>query len=644
MFKRAYVYMFIMLFSIFAFIFTQEVRANEEEKSVVKQVIKTENADVREYKNRVIYDENPNFSIESSWYNYKDKDGDKLLLVLALDFEDGFYTYDPEYASYPTAFKVFGEKYEFYYPNVAKKFDLLSKKELKLYSDSPLYFILFEKSSNIFMKNELDMQVSFLLCSSYNCTPFSKMFQMSIPKSEKLEDFSKSIYANDFARSLSLSFDNLEVKADKSVIQPSLVSKKLITQQSVENTENADYTFSFSPQISGSVLEATSFSLALILGLLAGFILNFMPCVLPVVAIKINSIMQSAHYNVEVQDKMVRSHAIFFSFGILTLFVFLAILFGFFGMMWGSIFQNIYFIIFLISIIFLFALSFLNVFSLPMFNISTPKTSSHRIDSYFQGLVTTLIATPCSGPLLGSTLGFSLTLPLPLLILVFLATGFGMALPYLILAVFPHAIKLIPRSGKWTEIMEKVLAFLLLLTVLYLISILPSALVIKTLAYLLSSAFFLYIYSFFRYKKQAKIWALLLFIMHIALSAYIFAPESDKELVWQEYSYDEFKEELGTKNMIVDFTADWCPTCQVLEETVLTYDNLKSLVDEYDIKLIKVDMTQYNEANKDFLASLDSASIPLLALFRKDIFAYSPILLRDIYTFKQLKEEILQNF
>ncbi len=587
--------------------------------------------------------EKEQFSLQSEWYFYTEKlekeENKKLILALDLDFKEGFYTYGPQYSSFPTSFNIADAKYDFYYPRVEEKYDILTNKKLKLYSNNIKYYILFDNISSVTQTNKIELNLSFLLCSAQNCMPIMGTYPLNLPKLDEVQELSEVFYNDIVSHYSSLVFDNINMKnAEVYSLQTAE------TMNLSKNTLSNDYSFDFAVQTASSSIEATSFVFAVVLGLIAGFILNFMPCVLPVVAIKIHSIMQSANYNEEIQDEMIRSHSLYFSLGILTLFTFLALVFGLFDMMWGAIFQNIYFIIFLASIIFLFALSFFHVFSLPLFNISAPKTSSKRVDSYFQGMLTTLIATPCSGPLLGSTLGFSLTLPLPMLVLVFLSTGLGMAMPYLILVFFPHFIKFIPRSGKWTEIMEKILAFILLLTVLYFVSILPDDLIIPTLAYLLSSAFFLYLYSFIKYNKHAFKWGIFLFILHVALSSYIFAPESAERLNWQEYSYNEFKEELGKTNMIVDFTADWCPTCQVLKETVLTYDKLKVLVDEYDIKLIRVDMTKFDKANQDFLASLDSASIPLLALFRKDIFAYSPIILRDIYTFNQLKEEIENNF
>ncbi len=591
----------------------------------------------------VIDDKTPQFTFSYSWYTLEKEEKNSLLLYLELDFVEDFYTYDPKYPAFPTSFKILNEDYTLYYPQVEKSYDPLTGKELKLYSNTLKYFILLNNSSSLsstnLKSNSIELQSSFLICSASNCMPYTKNVTISLPTADSLTDIKASPLYDYFISSEH--FFVSEASASSQVSTLSTINK---VELSIENNENEDYSFDFAPLVASSTIEATSFLLALILGLTAGFILNFMPCVLPVVAIKINSLLQSANFNPDRQDAMIRTHALYFSLGIVTLFTFLAFLFGFFEMMWGAIFQNVYFIIFLASIIFLFALSFLHVFTLPMFNISTPKTNSSKIDSYFQGLVTTLIATPCSGPLLGSTLGFSLTLPIPMLILVFISTGLGMALPYLLLALFPPFIKFIPRSGAWTEIMEKILAFILLLTVLYLISILPEDLIIQTLAYLLSSAFFLYLYSFFRRSKRAKLWAVCLFILHVGLSSIIFSPESEEQLAWQDYSYSEFKNELGNTNIIVDFTADWCPTCQVLKETVLTYENLKPLVDAYNIKLVRVDMTKHNKAQQDLLQSINSASIPVLALFRKDIFAYSPILLRDVYTFNQLKHEIEENF
>ncbi len=600
-----------------------------------------------------------NVEFVTEWFSYTDVDDnniEKLVLTLEADFKNDAYTYAPTYKDYPTSFTL-NHEYSLYSPKVTASYDPLTKKELLLYKEKVQYFLFYED-----MPHEIDekLNISLLMCTPINCTPYKESIKLEIPKNKdalpRLEESGLyTLFQNSEALVINKINDKSSEKTNLSIV--SLNSESAVTKQDVStnpvstvalplsSANESSYDFDFSPQSATQALEVKSFSFALLLGFFAGFILNLMPCVLPVIAIKIASLVQASQHDIATQNKLVRVHGIFFALGVLTLFTILAILFGVFDIIWGGLFQNVYFIIFLAGFIFMLGLSFVGLFTFPLMNIRSPKSSRAWIDSYFQGLMTTLIATPCSGPLLGGVLGFSLVLPLPLLILVFVSTGLGMAAPYLVLSIFPQFIRFIPKSGNWMGTMEKVLAFFLFATTVYLLSFIPNEMLYKSVIYIFLVALFLWIYTFFQNKKNALLWASVIFIVHTACSYALFRPIDDENsLAWHTYSYSEFRSELGNTPMIVDFTADWCPTCKIIENTVLTYENIQPLVEEYNLKLVKVDLTYPNEENEALLKSLESASIPLLAMFPEGIFAYSPILLRDVFTLKQFKESLKLHF
>ncbi len=594
--------------------------------------------------------EDSSIILDYQFYSYLDKEvQEKIVIELELKLLDNTYTYAPNYKNYPTSFTLFESKsnktiaYTLYYEEVAKNFDPLTKSVLQLYKDTIIYYLVFDKNihqiDNTNNARDLKLDLSLLLCSEVNCLPIKKTVDLQIP-TDPLMTLSEHEINQNIKKISTLHIASKEIS--------SIVDKNFVLDANlISNTIPQDIVFDFTPVYFNKSLEVDNFSFAILLGFLAGFLLNLMPCVLPVIAIKISSIIQLAQAKQENSDKLIRIHGIFFSLGVLTLFSILAILFGVFDFVWGGIFQNIYFIIFLSGFIFLLGLSFLGFFTFPLINIKSPIHSSKEkpyFDSYFQGLVITLIATPCSGPLLGGVLGFGLTLPLPLLIILFLSTGLGMASPYILMAFFPKTIKYIPKSGAWMGILEQVLAFMLIATSLYLLSFLSQERLFEGILYLFFVALFVWLYTLVKNSKHAKFYAIALFITHTGISTSLLSMDkSGNELDWQEYNYTNFSAALGNKALLVEFTADWCPTCKVIENTVLTHKNIQPLVDEYGLELIKVDITHMDKEKEEFLKSLGSASIPLIALFPPSIFAYQPIVLRDIYTFNQLKSAISEN-
>lgn len=184
---------------------------------------------------------------------------------------------------------------------------------------------------------------------------------------------------------------------------------------------------------------------ALLFGLLAGLILNVMPCVLPVLTLKISTLLAAEGEEKE-RKRAFREHNILFSAGILTWFAALALLFGLAGMAWGQLFQNSAVVFVMLLLVFALGLSMFDVFHLPVLDLRVGGSHANpRLNAYSTGLLATLLATPCSGPLLGGVLGWSLMQSLPVLMTVFLATGLGMALRYLLMAWKPSLANALPR-------------------------------------------------------------------------------------------------------------------------------------------------------------------------------------------------------
>ena len=375
------------------------------------------------------------------------------------------------------------------------------------------------------------------------------------------------------------------------------------------------------------------------IGLLAGLLLNFMPCVLPVLTMKF-SVLLGMDCSDQERRHHIREHTVFFAAGVVTWFTLLAVLSGLTGMLWGQLFQSAEVLFFMLLIVFCMALSMFDVFHLPVLDLQPHQGGSPRMQAFSTGMFTTLLATPCSGPLLGGVLAWGMTKPLPVLMTVFGSTGLGMALPYVFIACFPGLVRFLPRPGAWLSALERMLGLLLMGTAIYLFSLLPTDLHVKTLITLLVAATSAWIWGRWgslRGSVTRRMFLGSFAVGAIALSTFwAFLPAQQENVPWEPFTEKQFRADLGKQAMIVEFTADWCPTCKVLERTTLAAPNLLPILDQYSVKAVKVDMTQKNDDHDELLKALGSASIPLLAVFPDGERASQPVILRDIYTVTDL--------
>ncbi|MDR3073480.1 MAG: hypothetical protein LBV01_01985, partial [Deltaproteobacteria bacterium] len=198
-------------------------------------------------------------------------------------------------------------------------------------------------------------------------------------------------------------------------------------------------------------LEVNSLGKAVLLGLLAGLLLNFMPCVLPVIGIKISALLRQGEDKAAL--RRFRRHQLFFALGILAWFSVLSGLFHGLNLAWGQIFQSPAVVFILAVFLLLLALNLFGAFSLPVIDLTPGNPGNPDVQAFVGGFSATLLATPCGGPLLGGVLSWALMQPLGILALVVESVGLGMALPYLALAAFPGVASRFPRPGGWMGVL-----------------------------------------------------------------------------------------------------------------------------------------------------------------------------------------------
>jgi thiol:disulfide interchange protein len=416
--------------------------------------------------------------------------------------------------------------------------------------------------------------------------------------------------------------------------EPSLSPKKIAPAGGEKLIQDLHFNPQYLQTAIDGLLEAILF------GVLAGFILNFMPCVLPVVSIKVMSFVQHVNKN----RRMVFLLGLTFSMGILTSFAVLASLASFFGYMWGGLFQHRVFLIIITGIVFALGLSLFGVYTLNNPSLPgravKPKENAF-VDAFLKGLFATLLATPCSGPLLGGTLAWTLSQPPPVIFLVFICIGLGMSLPYLLLTLNPGLLRFVPKPGPWIKTFEQVMAFLLMFTVIYLIGVFDEASRLPAIAFLGFIAVGFWQYGRFgsivqsRMRRLASLMLLIVIVVagYFVSFDYLYAGHGVYKIPASNVSIERMLEnrDKGTISMI-EFTAEWCPNCRMVEKTSLYTRAVSSAVKADGVDFMKADITDVNPTAERLLLLFNSRSIPLLVVLPPGRSFVKPIVLRDIYT------------
>jgi suppressor for copper-sensitivity B len=395
--------------------------------------------------------------------------------------------------------------------------------------------------------------------------------------------------------------------------------------------------------------SAGSQSILLMLGaaLLGGLILNAMPCVLPVIGLKILGFVEQSHDH----RSRVFMLNMWFSLGLISVFLVLASLAVFLGMGWGAQFTKPWFVIGMVGLVFSMALSFLGVWEIPIPGFvgsgGAQQLASREGASgaFAKGVFTTLLATPCSGPFLGPLFGLLLRESPAVIYAVFTCVGLGMASPYLLIGAFPQLIRMLPRPGAWMDTMKQFMAFVLLGTVVFLFMSIKQDYFIPTFAMLIG--LWLGCWWIGRTPLTAELGTKLIswgsgaaMAAVIGWFSFAFLTPGKELLDWKPYSKQALVQLTNErKTVFIDFTAEWCLTCKRNERMAINTEPVKQLVDELGIVTLKADWTDGSPDIEKMLKLLGSNSIPVYAIFPADR-PNEPIVLRDLVTQKQILETL----
>ncbi len=396
------------------------------------------------------------------------------------------------------------------------------------------------------------------------------------------------------------------------------------------------------------------FVLYILFALLGGLLLNVMPCVLPVIALKVFGLVRMAGDH----PRQVKKLGWFFSLGILVSFLVLAsvvIVLKIAGQQvgWGFQFQEPLFVIAMSALVFAFGLSLFGVYEIRLPGAAVAGVSSAisrqgnegggYAASFWEGVFATILATPCTAPFLGSALGFAFAQPAWVILLVFGAVAFGMAFPYLLLTAKPAWMKFLPKPGAWMETAKQFMGFLMMATLIWLLYILGKQLgmeaVIWTAAFLLTVGIACWLLGRFATltasrRKFAGTWVVAVVLVVFGYWWFLedtlnvrgliagepTAVESGAlqagRIAWQSFSLTKLEADLKeNKAVFLDFTAEWCLTCKVNEKTVLSDPVVVEKFRTSGILPVRADWTNRNQEITQLLAKFGRSGVPLYVLF-----------------------------
>lgn len=398
--------------------------------------------------------------------------------------------------------------------------------------------------------------------------------------------------------------------------------------------------------------------LALLFAFMGGFILNLMPCVLPVVSFKVLSFVKMAGKS----KSLILKHGLSFSGGVLISFWALA------GLMlalqaygqsvgWGFQLQEPIFVGALAALLLVFSLSLFGVFEMGTSvtawagKINAKSDSSALLGSFFSGILATALATPCTGPFLGSAIGFAVTLPTFWALLIFTSLGMGMASPYLLLAAFPSLLRFMPKPGAWMNTFKEILGFVMLATVLWLVWVFAAQTNALSIFMLLAAFFILSIgaWIYGRWgsvanRQRTRLISTILamgcllgagYTISLSVSPALLALEESQADAahsdWEVFSPERVAElQAAGTPVFVDFTAKWCLICQA-NHLVLSMDNVQKAMQQMGVVKMKADWTKNDPVITKTLKQFGRSGVPLYVLYGKDS-SSQPMIMPQVLT------------
>ena len=371
---------------------------------------------------------------------------------------------------------------------------------------------------------------------------------------------------------------------------------------------------------------------ALVLALLGGLVLNLMPCVLPVLSLKVLGLVQSGE-----SRSNARKHALYYTAGILVAFA--AVGLAVVGLRaaghalgWGFQLQQPVFVAVLVYVLFAIGLSLSGVFNLGAGLAGVGQNLGNRsgpAGDFFTGVLAVVVASPCTAPFMGSALAYAFAASSLVALLVFIALGIGLALPFLLVGFVPALASRLPKPGAWMETLKQFLAFPMYLTAAWLVWVLGNQRGIDAVGWVLIGAIVLALGLWWRERNRYRggpvgralalvvVVAALLPLVQVARLAVPARAEAASLRDWVPYSAERLAAlRAEGRSVFVDIGADWCVTCKVNEKAVLDTDAFHALLERSHAVLMRGDWTNVDPAITAFLQQYRAVGVPLYVVFR----------------------------
>lgn len=445
----------------------------------------------------------------------------------------------------------------------------------------------------------------------------------------------------------------------------------------VDTPGEGDSGFSFAVRRDGA---ERSLALVLVFALLGGMLLNVMPCVLPVLSLKVLGFVNQARES----PRRVLVSGLVFALGVYVSFLALALVVV--GLKvagsqvgWGFQLQEPRFVVVISAVIFAFGLSLFGVFSVELpgmaaTNLQGATAKGGHGGDFMNGILATTLATPCTAPLLGPALGFAFSQPPVMIVAFFLVIATGLALPYVMLAARPGWLRFVPRPGPWMERFKQFMGVLLMGTVVWLLSVLGSQAggdaIVAAAWFLLAVGVACWAIGWgFDLSSTGPRRSISIAVALVLLGVgYFMFPErhlrklaaqggvppagtvsaveaakSDPDgIVWKPFSTEAVNALVAQdKTVFVDFTADWCLTCKVNERTVLSTDRVAEAFREFEVEALLADYTRRQPEITKILNQFGRAGVPMYLIFpagRPEEFILLPEILTPSLVIEKLEE------
>ena len=405
--------------------------------------------------------------------------------------------------------------------------------------------------------------------------------------------------------------------------------------------------------------DPVTLAIAVVSALLGGLILNLMPCVFPVLTLKVLGF--ATHKDTRAT---MRSEAVAFAAGVVLTFVALGVGLALLRaagaqLGWGFQLQSPAVVSALAILFFVLALNLSGVFEfgqLAPSGVTGWSSKNRALDAFGSGILAVVIASPCTAPFMGAALGFAMAASATTMLVIFVALGLGMAMPYVLLAWFPGWRRRLPRPGPWLERFKQVLAFPLYATVIWLVWVLGAQrdndALLRLLLALLGVGFALWAWRIVR-TGGARGWGIAA-LAAVAVSALVAWPlfatdamssakaadttAASAEPGWVPFSPATVAElNASGRPVFVDFTAAWCVTCQVNKRLVLNSADVRAEFAAKRVALVRADWTRRDPAITQALAALGRNGVPVYVLYRP---GKEPLLLPEVLQRSTMREAL----